>query len=198
MTGIRIPDACDNCPAVTNADQVDTDNDGQGDACDSDPDDDGVTTSDNCSFKKNPGQEDGDGDSIGDACDICPDTPDGTQADVDLDGVGDACDICVTFFNPPQEPLPMKAKEMKCNEEEKKVFDWGDAADVDFVKGNAAGIGGYAYFESGTLLAATELDITNDDPPPGEAYYYLVKFAGACGTWQNLLGTEPGRDGALP
>ena len=37
-----VPDAFDNCPRVANTDQVDTDDDGAGDACDDDDDDDGV------------------------------------------------------------------------------------------------------------------------------------------------------------
>ena len=37
----------DNCP-LSNADQLDTDSDGTGDACDTDDDGDGITTADNC------------------------------------------------------------------------------------------------------------------------------------------------------
>ena len=95
-------DACDNCPAVANADQADGDTDGVGNVCD------------NCLTTPNPGQANADGDGAGDACDpcpgdrlddfdhdgacgdvdVCPALPNPDQADADRDGVGDACDNC--------------------------------------------------------------------------------------------------------
>lgn len=100
------PDADDNCPDVENADQVDTDGDGLGDACDDDDDDDGILDpADNCPLVANDKQEDLDKDLIGDFCDDdkdgdtvpndgdnCPIDVNLDQKDLDKDMVGDVCD----------------------------------------------------------------------------------------------------------
>lgn len=108
------PDSRDNCPETVNPSQLDSDDDGIGDACDDTPngadDGDGIPSDeDNCPEVANPGQEDIDDDGEGDACDadidgdgvsndqdICPDVPDPEQEDSDGNGVGDACD-CIDF-----------------------------------------------------------------------------------------------------
>src|SRR5262249_37451411 len=70
-----------------------SDNDSQGDACDTDDDNDGILdTSDNCPLKANHTQTDGDGDGDGDACDNCVSSANSNQLDTDGDGTGDACD----------------------------------------------------------------------------------------------------------
>jgi len=99
-------DPADNCPAVANANQTDTDNDDEGDACDTDDDGDDIADSaDNCPLTSNTNQTNTDDDTEGDACDAdddndevldgadnCPLISNADQADADSDGKGDACD----------------------------------------------------------------------------------------------------------
>ena len=71
------PDLIDNCPLLINVDQKDTDEDGEGDACDETS---GVS-------------DDTDNDGTANADDNCPLQWNADQADNDLDGNGNVCDL---------------------------------------------------------------------------------------------------------
>ena len=126
-------DSNDNCPAIINANQKDSDADGTGDSCDickndatNDGDGDQICAGvgygtgmtgdrDNCPSVSNSNQSNVDGDALGDLCDDedgdtlldindnCPFVANTDQVDTDEDLVGDVCDNCISTANTDQK-----------------------------------------------------------------------------------------------
>ena len=107
--GVAPGPGCDNCPAMFNPGQEDSDFDVVGDVCDTCTDADADTfgnpdfPANTCVIDRLPVHAgpniDTDADGPADECDNCPLIANPTQADGDFDGVGDACDNCPTIPN---------------------------------------------------------------------------------------------------
>jgi hypothetical protein len=91
--GDGILDEVDNCPYTPNTDQLDTNNNGIGDACEIDSDGDGYLAFDDCDDSDpsvNPGATE-----VCDGIDNdCDDFIDEGFTDTDVDGIADCSDIC--------------------------------------------------------------------------------------------------------
>lgn len=93
-----ILNSVDNCPELGNPDQIDTDGDGVGNACNDHMDQDNDEWRDdldNCPLTNNPIQQDTDSSGIGDACN--------NALDADGDEWEEALDNCALIYNPNQE-----------------------------------------------------------------------------------------------
>ena len=168
-----IPDYKDNCPAVANLNQSDTDaiksnckvlpeSMGGGIHCDITPTDGIGDACDNCPKIANADQKDSDAlttcaiaaggssvctthsDGFGDACDNCPNTWNPDQADVDGNGIGDAC----------QDPCTMSVSSVS-------AFSWTTWRGMNWmtsVKDQAACGSCYAESPTGTLEAKYNIE----------------------------------------
>ena len=87
-----IPDKADNCIERRNNNQLNTDTDNEGDACDEDDDDDGVADREDAFPLDSTESSDLDEDGVGDNEDNCRSASNPDQQDTDRDSEGDACD----------------------------------------------------------------------------------------------------------
>ena len=84
-----VGDGVDNCPADSNADQLDTDGDGEGDACDTDDDNDGLSDVDEAYYETDPLNSDTDGDGLSDGLEVNTLGTIPLKVDSDNDGIDD-------------------------------------------------------------------------------------------------------------
>lgn len=87
--GDGIEDFGDNCPSISNNLQTDTDNDGFGNICDEDDDNDGLTDDEESIYNTDPLDEDTDNDGVSDFIEIAETFTDPLIKDTDGDGVND-------------------------------------------------------------------------------------------------------------
>ena len=148
-----VTDTVDNCPGVSNADQVNSDDDALGDRCDSNDDNDAwLDTSDNCRTVHNDLQEKtkhpiygdaclfdrdfGGGDGVIDAEDNCRGTWNADQADNERDGVGNVCDADDDndALLDENDNCPLNSNKNQADADGDKI---GDACDPDTFAGPA-------------------------------------------------------------
>jgi len=98
--GDGVADAVDNCPQVSNPGQSDLDGDGEGDACDSDIDGDGLDNATELSLETDPANPDSDGDGLTDGEEVNTYGTDPNESDSDSDGLSDGDEVITHGTDP--------------------------------------------------------------------------------------------------
>ena len=122
-----IDDNSDNCVSVFNTDQVNTDGDSEGNACDSDDDNDGVADASDAFPLDATESVDADGDGIGNNADSTP------NGDTDSDGVDNLADNCASISNADQLNTDGDSEGNACDSDDDNdgVADTSDAFPLD-------------------------------------------------------------------
>jgi len=170
--GDKIGDACDSCPKGFNTDQLDSDGDGVGDACDADADNDGIANAaDTCPVVPNPAQGDSDKDGKGDACD----------PDADNDGVLNIADNCPLVANPDQKNTDPTT--------------FGDACDSDSDKDNIEDSKDNCPNVANSDQLDTDKDLVGDACDPDLDNDKVMNLSDNCALVANADQTDVDRDG---
>ena len=117
-------------------------------------------------------------------------------ADADADSVCDIVDNCPLSPNPNQDD-PVRI-EQTILAGDTTSFSWHDARDIDWVRGDLAGVDIYDVIDLGSAAAATSIS-TPETPTVGEGFYWLLRPDCVFGSWSSGGPSEDGdRDGNLP
>lgn len=149
-----IGDNRDNCPTIANSAQTNTDGDADGDVCDRDDDNDGLSDSAESALGTDPKNPDSDGDGVNDNLDAFP--LDATEtADSDNDGVGDEQDNCPSIANSDQSDSDSNGLGDACDtlstEPEATITLSADNAEEAWLNGDLLGISGNWFEASGYI-----------------------------------------------
>jgi len=168
-----IQNDADNCPNTYNPDQSDSDGDGIGDVCDSNPDDDL------------------DDDGIKDNLDNCPTNYNPDQADFDNDGRGDACDPIAIRFKAIEQALQncgcmeqtnINLSSLKAKASDAKVtLKWRTETEPGNAGFNVWRAEGFQKINEsfipalGSAVSGSEYDFVDQWVLNGKRYFYLLE-----------------------